>query len=1759
MQGLNFEICLIYLDDIIVYSKTITEHVERLEILFQRLRSHNLKLKPSKCRILRESLVFLGHTVSASGVGTDPQKIESVKAWNRPHDLSELRSFLGLCSYYRRFVAGYAAIAQPLHKLTKHSEVFAWGEEQDQAFVRLKQSLMTAPILSLPVDEGEYILDTDASNYAIGAVLQQVQNGVERVLAYGSRLLSEAEVNYCTTRKEMLAVVDFVGVYRQYLVGRRFTVRSDHSALRWMLKSMEVSGQSARWVELMAEYDFVLIHRAGKAHGNADGLSRPPRRCRRPGICCDVEQELTNECTTSYVDHPPQASVEDEPEDYRPGVPTQKQTKTKTSLVRSILQHGNISAIAFNQASADSIWSRDKVRDMVMQDEDLVLLMDWFTRPIGEPPSAAEIAAASGNVKAYWQQKHLITLEDGVFYKTYVKYEGDGNYKQLIIPHGLRSELFDLAHSAFGSGHVGLAETTRRIQARAYWSNWRKEVEIFYKACDVCARYTRSKPPSHGELQYLQVGEPMERLAIDITGPWPKSKNGNLWILTAIDTFTKYAWAFAIRNHEAQTVARFLVERVFTEYGMPKQILSDRGREFESNLMSELCQQMGIDKVRTTSYKPSTNGVVERFHGTLNSLIAKVVSENQRDWDMHLPYVMSAYRSTEHRSTGFSPNQMMFGREASLPLSLAYDAMEDESNTASQSPVEFVKDRVDKYRKNYAIARKKLRKLAEYNKKNHDVRSKKIHLEVGEFVWQYIPRHRVGRSHKWEKFYRGPFMIIKVLSPVLFLLQKSKKSTPFPSHIDKLKAYAGKPLEQWSMDKSINNDLGNPSIAMDKNSAINNNDAIPRSNGKAPKRKNPIATDELCDGVQADNSLQRNQRPARNTRQPAYLSNYACSVKLDRGISVNRDSLLVCDDTCAEIKNNSLNYQNKSDTEFNIDVKTVDRNSNSMADQTTPRGVEGEENQPEEVDDRTESMEVASQGSPQTNIAETMEVGESAMASGVIAGEQSLQEKPVLPIAEDTMEGADSAGIAAGVAKDNLSDLIAPKTPEAPLEGNDSPSIAPDYSGVFHNLEELTEEQINAALMSPIGSSGDSVIHTPGHGGMTDEDAMVGEIDNLGLQTTDSPHRSEANESEEDDQDRLIAVEKEAGEIALALMVAKGQGAIEASTSTTGEMSRDIPSSVGAASIESEGEQYIASAEVKAAADPRATWGQMVEDEHLDAAQKGKTKQLKILASNNSLLKEYRNTYNQLVQVLKWLRDAGNEQCDIRFIKRVENQRLASTIREPVWSGNQWGNLLYQPPIGRDAGVLFDEDGRVLQHDWVMPTDDRLPPVRRVINGQVRYLCYEAGCDRDPFFTRSAFNTHTVSMHNCWYSDRRDRRTATEREVAMARIMRELEPGQVPPSIPHYPNAPRDAKAPQRHLERIGKQISQQARRATAEAAVSASMRSGVKASASRKETAKPASKRSTEQIAVRSTTTSTLRSEIHKVSVKPPTILPPVVQRLFNQPHNAPSECDEGARVYRIAKRTSPERSWKDRRNKESKKDRVQPYRRPDDRNRRKDDLSPDRRRDIQQGRRVQINLQEQKRDESGGRGRTADRSTSHRRDYSRDRDDDRYAKPRTYREVSPESEVSLEEVPNVALDFPEGADSRRVVRDEESTRAAIIAHPELRRLSITLDRAECDDAGKVSLTTVKGKGKGKGASRQSASVPVVEGKGLLPGSHPDNIAAVSEDRPPPIPPYPEKQQQLEQRPSLQTVNVQIVQRLGAGEPRKQKTEERSAIRRLA
>lgn len=214
--------------------------------MFDRLKEANLKLSPNKCQLCQKEVLFLGHKVSEQGLSTDPNKIKAVKEWPTPRSTKEVRSFLRLTSYYRKFILHYADKAKPLHRLTEKSEKFHWDENCQKSFEILKNVLITAPVLSYPKENGIFILDTDASLVGLGAVLSQIQNGKETVIAYYSRTFSRPERSYCVTRRELLAIVSSLKNFHHYLYGRHFLVRTDHGALRWLL-NFKNDAQKVRW------------------------------------------------------------------------------------------------------------------------------------------------------------------------------------------------------------------------------------------------------------------------------------------------------------------------------------------------------------------------------------------------------------------------------------------------------------------------------------------------------------------------------------------------------------------------------------------------------------------------------------------------------------------------------------------------------------------------------------------------------------------------------------------------------------------------------------------------------------------------------------------------------------------------------------------------------------------------------------------------------------------------------------------------------------------------------------------------------------------------------------------------------------------------------------------------------------------------------------------------------------------------------------------------------------------------------------------------------------------------------------------------------------------------------------------------------------------------------------------------------------------------------------------------------------------------
>ena len=272
LAGLLLSVCLVYLNDILIPARSFEGHIHNLRTVLCCLQDANLKLSPKKCTLFRRQLKFLGHIVSKEGVSTDPEKLDTVVSWPRPNNVSEC---------------------------TEHVQVFDWNEDLEKAFADLKRALVEAPVLGYPDPNCHFIVDTDASAYGLGAVLSQIQDGEEKVVANYSCAMSRPERQYCVTRRELLAVVRAVQHFHPYLYGRSFIIRTDHAALRWLLSFRSPEGQVARWLERLQQYDFQIEHRAGANHGNADALSRRP--CFPDGCrhCERLDEKASSECPDS--------------------------------------------------------------------------------------------------------------------------------------------------------------------------------------------------------------------------------------------------------------------------------------------------------------------------------------------------------------------------------------------------------------------------------------------------------------------------------------------------------------------------------------------------------------------------------------------------------------------------------------------------------------------------------------------------------------------------------------------------------------------------------------------------------------------------------------------------------------------------------------------------------------------------------------------------------------------------------------------------------------------------------------------------------------------------------------------------------------------------------------------------------------------------------------------------------------------------------------------------------------------------------------------------------------------------------------------------------------------------------------------------------------------------------------------------------------------------------------------------------------------
>ena len=670
----------------------------------------------------------------------------------------------------------------------------------------------------------------------------------------------------------------------------------------------------------MEEYDFAVEHRPGKRHGNADGMSRRPCpnrecNCRQEVLIHSPENEdaQTGYTTTQEVtpDHsqPSNLVISAEVRQTKPGFHN-KGTHNDTSVKRvnympdafggpadhlycaavrqfssrrknrEITQAGTTDNVS-STIDGNTIvpWSLDGLKIAQGKDEDIGAILKMMEESKEKPPWEM-VSLKSSDVKTLWAMWPRLAIREGLLKRKFVSTDGTSERWQVIWPKDFRQEFLTVAHGGMTGGHLGRRRTAESVQSRAYWPTWSSDLDRFMKQCEPCARYHRGMIRHQGRLQTSLVGEPWERVSVDITGPHPRSTRQNQYILTLVDHFSKWAEAIPLRNHTAPTVARALMTHVFSRFGAPRQLLTDRGPEFESTLFTQLMEWMEVDKLRTTAYKPSTNGVVERFHRTLNSMLGKVVKDSQRDWDERLPLVLSAYRASPHTSTGFSPNRLFLNRELRMPLDLIME-LPSEASSHGLSTDEYVARMRQDAEKSYAMAREHLRVAAERRKATYDIRVKEVAFTVGDWVWYWYPRRYQGKSPKWQKSYTGPYLITRIIQPVNYVLQKTARSKPFVVHVDKLKKCYGVTPVSWlttpvtedatatspptSMRSPPGATPGKETYALDTTALVD----VPQGHLLSTNDK----TDDSDECVEAVKGRPRR----RNRNPPRVLSDYVCS------------------------------------------------------------------------------------------------------------------------------------------------------------------------------------------------------------------------------------------------------------------------------------------------------------------------------------------------------------------------------------------------------------------------------------------------------------------------------------------------------------------------------------------------------------------------------------------------------------------------------------------------------------------------------------------------------------------------------------------------------------------------------------------------------------------------------------------------------------------------------------------------------------------
>ncbi|KAG1121331.1 hypothetical protein G6F42_012533 [Rhizopus arrhizus] len=587
---------IFFYDDILVYTNgDLNQHTKDVKAILKKLLDAELYIKAEKCEFDKTEVDFLGIRIGRNGVSMDTEKIKAIMEWPTPKSQHDIQVFLGFANYHRAFLKNYSKYTTPLTNLLQKGVNFRWREKEEKAFNALKTLFTSKPVLKIFSPDKPCIMETDASDFAIGSVLSQYDdNNVLHPIAYFSRKLKSSEINYEIYDKEMLAIVDSFIHWRHYLQDppHKTLVLTDHRNLEYFLDAKKLNRRQARYAIKLSDYNFVIQYRSATQNQRADALSRRP--------------------------------------DFQPD-------EHEKQPIQSLFKPEQ-----FCLSSATSISNCDITMDPKLQ-ERLISCQkqDPIYKIVSEPNKF------SHNIVSR-HENYLIDKSTGLLLKNHLIYVPNNNDIKLY--------LLRIHHDSITAGHFGRAKTAELLSRNYWWKGMTKFVNRYIANCQTCIRGKPSRQSPQGPLMSLQIPtNPWESISMDFIVKLPKSKGFDS-IFVVVDRLTKMAHFIPCNESmTAKELATLFINNIFRLHGLPSSIVSDRGTLFTSKFWKHLLNNLDIKANMSTAYRPETDGQTERTNSTLEQYLRMYCNYQQNNWCQLLSTAEFSYNNHCQASTQFSP------------------------------------------------------------------------------------------------------------------------------------------------------------------------------------------------------------------------------------------------------------------------------------------------------------------------------------------------------------------------------------------------------------------------------------------------------------------------------------------------------------------------------------------------------------------------------------------------------------------------------------------------------------------------------------------------------------------------------------------------------------------------------------------------------------------------------------------------------------------------------------------------------------------------------------------------------------------------------------------------------------------------------------------------------------------------------------------------------------------------------------------------